>query len=324
MGSNRRTFFKTLGAGAAGLTLKTATTSAAAGQTEKRTAKAGLEGPVLRVGDDMRGVGVPDPPDDQPGRDLLCLPAGSESGKRDLGDLGIGHPLPELFIEHRFRVADRGPSGIRDRVDGRGHGPVLAGGDGEPGPAAAGGGDHIPTVERTVRAEHHQPGAPARPGGDQGVGDQPGGTARRVRRPLPEPGRGDHRRRRWCRRDGQERIQTLHPGVPVPGALLGVAVGRANRVVDIDEGDLGGRREQRRIPGQAGQEPGRDRVQLPDMPELERAQERAQRRWCPHPGEQPGHRAVPEQSHVRDRISTRDHAPDQRGYLQPGRMAGAA
>jgi len=53
MGSNRRTFFKTLGAGAAGLTLKTATTSAAAGQTEKRTAKAGLEGPVLRVGDDI-------------------------------------------------------------------------------------------------------------------------------------------------------------------------------------------------------------------------------------------------------------------------------
>ena len=53
MGSNRRTFFKTLGAGAAGLTLKTTDTSAAAGQTEKRTAKAGLEGPVLRVGDDI-------------------------------------------------------------------------------------------------------------------------------------------------------------------------------------------------------------------------------------------------------------------------------
>ena len=53
MGSNRRTFFKTLGAGAAGLTLKTATTSAAAGQAEKRAAKADLDGPVLRVGDDI-------------------------------------------------------------------------------------------------------------------------------------------------------------------------------------------------------------------------------------------------------------------------------
>ena len=53
MGSNRRTFFKTLGAGAAGLTLKTAATSAAAGQTEKRTAKADPDGPILRVGDDI-------------------------------------------------------------------------------------------------------------------------------------------------------------------------------------------------------------------------------------------------------------------------------
>ena len=30
--------------------------------------------------------------------------------------------------------------------------------------------------------------------------------------------------------------------------------------------------------------------------------------------------AVPQHGHISNRISTRDHAPDQRGYLQPGRM----
>src|SRR5512144_415310 len=46
------------------------------------------------------------------------------------------------------------------------------------------------------------------------------------------------------------------PGVPVPGALLGVTVGLADRVIDVDERDIGGRREQRCMPGQTGQEPG--------------------------------------------------------------------
>ena len=73
--------------------------------------------------------------------------------------------------------------------------------------------------------------------------------------------------------------------------------------------------------GQARKEPGRDRVQLADMPELQRPQERAQRRRCPHPGKQPAHPAVPQHRHVRDRVRTRHHPRDQRGYLQPGRVA---
>jgi site-specific DNA recombinase len=51
----------------------------------------------------------------------------------------------------------------------------------------------------------------------------------------------------------------------------------------------------------------------------ERAQERAQRRRCPHPREQPAHRAVLQQIHVIDRVRPGHHASDQRGHLRPGR-----
>ena len=38
---------------------------------------------------------------------MLGLGAGGERGERDLGDLGVGHPLLELLVEDRLRVADR-------------------------------------------------------------------------------------------------------------------------------------------------------------------------------------------------------------------------
>ena len=118
-------------------------------------------------------------------------------------------------------------------------------------------------------------------------------------------------------RGGQQRVQSLDPGVAVAGALLGVAVGRPDRVVDIDERHLRAGADQRGVPGQAGQEPGGDRVQLPDMAEPERPQERAQRRRRPHPGEQPAHPAVPQHGHIRNRIRAGDHARDQRGLPSP-------
>ena len=85
---------------------------------------------ALRVGDDVLGVGVPDPPDDQPGSDMIDAAAGSEGSERDLGDLGVGHPLPQFLIEDRFRITDRRPRIVRDRADRGGDGAVLPGGDG--------------------------------------------------------------------------------------------------------------------------------------------------------------------------------------------------
>ena len=53
MRSNRRTFFKTLGTGAAGLTLGTAGARSALAATEKRDIKPDPDRPVLRIGDNV-------------------------------------------------------------------------------------------------------------------------------------------------------------------------------------------------------------------------------------------------------------------------------
>jgi len=57
-------------------------------------------------------------------------------------------------------------------------------------------------------------------------------------------------------------------------------------------------------------------VELPDMAEGECAQERPERRRRPDAGEQPVHPAVPQQRHVINRVSPRDHPRNQRRDLQ--------
>ena len=98
---------------------------------------------------------------------------------------------------------------------------------------------------------------------------------------LPQPGGGDHRRRVRGGDDAQQRVESLHPGVAAPGAVLGVAVGLAQGVIDVDVGQLVGTDQQRRQRGQADQQPGGDRAELADVAEGEAAQERAQRGRCP-------------------------------------------
>jgi hypothetical protein len=53
--------------------------------------------------------------------------------------------------------------------------------------------------------------------------------------------------------------------------------------------------DQRRLLGQPGQEPGSDRVELADVAECERPQERPQRRGCIRVCEDPTHPTVPQQ-----------------------------
>ena len=90
---------------------------------------------------------------------------------------------------------------------------------------------------------------------------------------------------------GQQRVQAADPGVAEPGALLGVPVDLDDRVVDIDQHPTARCRSPATSGawrGQAGQEPGGDRVELADVAEGERAQERAQRRRARTPGRRPG------------------------------------
>ena len=138
---------------------------------------------------------------------------------------------------------------------------------------------------------------------------------------------------------GEQGVEPANTGVAEPGALLGMTVDLDDRVVDIEQRvprnrvhDLVHNRVHNRVrtgvaghrcveqPGQAGQrdqEPGCDRVELADVTEGERPQERAQRRRGIGPGEDPAHPAVPQHGHVLDRVRTGDHPADQRGDLQP-------
>jgi hypothetical protein len=52
--------------------------------------------------------------------------------------------------------------------------------------------------------------------------------------------------------------------------------------------------------------------------EGEQPQERPQRGWGAHPGEQPAHSAVSQQIHIGDRVRAADHPGDQREDLGRG------
>jgi len=87
-----------------------------------------------------------------------------------------------------------------------------------------------------------------------------------------------------------------------------------DRVVDVDHHPLavgcGG--DQRSVCGQPGHETGGDVIELADVAEGERSQERPQRRGRVGVDEEPTHPAVTKQRHVIDAVRTRD----QRGHLQ--------
>ena len=120
----------------------------------------------------------------------------------------------------------------------------------------------------------------------------------------------------------EQRVQAFDAAVAVAGALLGVAERGPHRVVDIDIRHVRADSDEWAVAGQAGHEAGGDRVELPDVPEPERPQERAQRRRRPHPVEQPGHPAMPEHPQVGDRVRTGDHPRHDRGHLRPGSVPG--
>jgi hypothetical protein len=91
-----------------------------------------------------------------------------------------------------------------------------------------------------------------------------------------------------------------------------------DRVVHVGQRVLIDTRQQRYQLAKSDQCAGRDRVQLPDMPEAERPQERPESRWCVTGVEDPAHPAVPQDGHVVDAVRPGDHPRDQRGDLHTG------
>jgi hypothetical protein len=109
-----------------------------------------------------------------------------------------------------------------------------------------------------------------------------------------------------------------------------VAVDLDDRVVDIEQrvpslipglvgadGRTGPDAQESGEPSQCDQEPRGDRVELTDVTEGERPQERTQRRRARRPGEDPPHPAVPQHRHVIDRVRTGDHPTDSKATFNP-------
>ncbi len=105
--------------------------------------------------------------------------------------------------------------------------------------------------------------------GAQGVRDEPVRALGALGGALPEPGGGDHRAADGGADDPQQHVQPLHAGVAPAGALFGVAERGLDGVVDVDVAELVRTGQQRRGRAQVGQQPGGDRVELPDVPERE-------------------------------------------------------
>ena len=99
-----------------------------------------------------------------------------------------------------------------------------------------------------------------------------------------------------------------------------------DRVIDIQEHITLGvaEREQRGLPGQVAKEPGRDRVELADVTERERAQERSQGRGCVEGGEETAHAAVAQQRHVIDLCRRRHRSIYADDVIMPTRFDGDA
>jgi len=143
---------------------------------------------------------------------------------------------------------------------------------------------------------------------------------------FAEPHRGKDRLAPRGAHRSDQRVEPFHPGIAATRSLLGVAVGLTHRVIDIDISQPVRTGEQRSLPGQRREQPGVHRVELPNVSESERAQERPQRRRCPDPTEQPLHRAVAQQVQVIDTVRASDHPRDDRRHFHlrehPTRPAG--
>ena len=111
--------------------------------------------------------------------------------------------------------------------------------------------------------------------------------------------------------------RVLHPRVPVARALFGIAIGRPDRVVDIDVGDL----RRAAISGACRVSSVRNRAATASSCRTwptERPQERADVDGARTPSNSRAICTMPQHPHVRDRIGPRDHARDQRRHLCAG------
>jgi hypothetical protein len=175
-----------------------------------------------------------------------------------------------------------------------------------PAGSAAGVDDLVAVVGR-VRPHDDQPRRAGPAADGQRIREQLGRATGGVCRTLAQPGGRDQWRRDRGGDHREQRVKPFHAGVAATGALPGIPVGAAHGVVDVDHHQLVGVGQDRGGGREAGQQTRGDGVELADMPEGERPQERPQRRRRPHTGEQPAHPTMAQQVHIGDRVRTADH-----------------
>ncbi len=124
---------------------------------------------------------------------------------------------------------------------------------------------------------------------------------------------------------GQQRVVPVELGVAVGGALLVVAADLTDEAVDVDHQPAVARAGAG-LPGPLDR-PAQQRVELADVPERQRAQERAERRWRGDPAaQQPARPARPQHAGVVDAVGPEHHREQQRHDLtsrvrRPGPVA---
>jgi hypothetical protein len=165
-----------------------------------------------------------------------------------------------------------------------------------------------------VRTDHDRAGVLGAADAGEQLVDESGSAALGVRLALAV---ADVQHLAGVRADGEDRVIPELAGVPVAGALLLLAVDLADEAVEIDH--------QRPVPGsRPGLPRARERdikhaVELADMPERERPQERSERGGGHHPvPENELGRSGSEQVHVINRVRAGEHPVHQRHHFAAG------
>ena len=284
---------------------------------EERVEPEQVEQGALTGGDGF--VQFRDAAHDQPPENLLAFLLRPERGEGDLGDFRDGDPLSGGFIQDGVGVFDRRPRGIRDRGDGHCHQGVHPGRDRYHRPGADRRLDDRTEVIGRVHSNQDHPrrrlAAEAFHGG-QDIGDELARPAGGVRGTAPQPGGEDDRCGQPGADDTEQRVQPTDTGVAEPGAFFLVPVDFLDGVVDTGQSKLIDTGHDRGHGGEVEKPLGRGRVELADMAESERAQERAQRRGGVGSGEQFPQAAMAQHRHIVDGIRTREHPRHQRGHFQ--------
>ena len=166
-------------------------------------------------------------------------------------------------------------------------------------------------LEAAVGADHDPAGVPSATNASEQLLDEAGGAALRVCFAFAV---ADMQHLAGVGASREDRVVAEPAGVAVGRALLLITVDLADEAVDVDhQRQL--TRSRAGIPGPP-ERPVDDQVELADMPERERPQERPERRRRHHPVPQDQLRAPgAEHVHVIDAVRASEHAVHQRHHL---------